>query len=68
MSHELKRILLAEDNANDLELTLAALQAEPPRQRGRRRPRRRRGAGLSVPARGDSPIAPTTCRPSCCSI
>jgi two-component system, response regulator len=27
MSHELKRILLAEDNANDLELTLAALQA-----------------------------------------
>ena len=26
MSHELKRILLAEDNANDLELTLAALQ------------------------------------------
>ena len=27
MPHELKRILLAEDNANDLELTLAALQA-----------------------------------------
>lgn len=27
MSHELKRILLAEDNANDLELTLAALRA-----------------------------------------
>jgi CheY-like chemotaxis protein len=27
MSHEIKRILLAEDNANDLELTLAALQA-----------------------------------------
>jgi len=26
MSHELKRILLAEDNANDLELTLAALR------------------------------------------
>lgn len=27
MSHELKRILLAEDDANDLELTLAALRA-----------------------------------------
>jgi CheY-like chemotaxis protein len=27
MSHEFKRILLAEDNANDLELTLAALRA-----------------------------------------
>ena len=27
MPHELKRILLAEDNANDLELTLAALRA-----------------------------------------
>ena len=27
MSHEIKRILLAEDNANDLELTLAALEA-----------------------------------------
>ena len=27
MSHELKRILLAEDNANDLELTLTALRA-----------------------------------------
>jgi len=27
MPHELKRILLAEDNANDLELTLAALEA-----------------------------------------
>ena len=26
MNTELKRILLAEDNANDLELTLAALQ------------------------------------------
>ena len=27
MPHELKRILLADDNANDLELTLAALEA-----------------------------------------
>ena len=52
-----RRILLAEDNANDVELTLAALRENNVLERGRRRPRRRRGARLPVPAR-------RLCRPS----
>ena len=51
----LKPILLVEDNPNDLELTLAALDEVPARQRGRRRARRRRGARLPLPTRRATP-------------